>query len=63
MQQMWFAELMGFTENTPNIYRQLSCVDGQLHNQATGRAMRCGQLTMPKLAELRAEARHVSIAE
>ncbi len=50
---MWFEELTGFAEDAATIYSQLFYSNGQLYNNMNGRAFVCGELSTPKLAELR----------
>ncbi len=60
---MWFEQLMGFAENTTDIYRQRSDVERLLHNNVTGKILYCGQFTISTFAEFQSEARHVSLAK
>lgn len=54
----WFETLTGFRERSPNQVRQNLAVDGEtLTSHVNGRAMICGQLEIPSLAELREHAR------
>ena len=51
---MWFEELTGFSETTPDEVREKLCVDGErLISRVNGREMVCGRLETPSLAELR----------
>ena len=51
---MWFKELVGFREESPQQVREnLSVSDGVLHSKVNGRSFRCGILETPSLAELR----------
>ncbi len=50
----WFEALTGFAESTPEQARQKLRVDGEtLTSLVNGRAMACGRLETPSLAELR----------
>ncbi|MEZ4265974.1 MAG: hypothetical protein R3F39_06315 [Myxococcota bacterium] len=52
---MWFEELMGFAEQSPEQVRSKIRCDGErLISGVNGRVVRCGRLTTPSLAELRA---------
>lgn len=51
---MWFEDLMGFAERSPEQVRARIDVDGEyLVSKANGRRIRCGRLSMPSLGELR----------
>jgi len=54
---MWFEELTGFVEESPEQVRKHITVDGvQLTSHANGRRLICGELETPSLAELRSRA-------
>ena len=54
----WFEALTGFAESTPEQVRQKLRVDGEtLTSLVNGRAMACGRLETPSLAELRQRVR------
>ena len=51
---MWFEELMGFPETSPLAVREQISVEGEwLTSHGNGRALACGRLETPSLAELR----------
>jgi hypothetical protein len=51
---MWFEELTGFRETSPQQVRNNITADGDiLKSRVNGRIMTCGRLEMPSLAELR----------
>ncbi len=51
---MWFDELMGFVEKSPQQVREHIAVDGaSLVSRVHARRVRCGTLNTPSLAELR----------
>jgi hypothetical protein len=51
---MWFYNLTGFHERTPDDVRSNLLLDGEkLTSRVNGRAMGCGRLEIPSLAELR----------
>jgi len=51
---MWFEELTGFTEDTPQQVRKNISVDGEiLTSHVNGKEIACGQLEMPRLGNLR----------
>lgn len=53
---MWFADLTGLDADDPATVRAAIKVDGEwLTSRANGRRMRAGRLTLPSLAELRAQ--------
>lgn len=53
----WFQELAGLPEGTPDQVRAAFDCDGEhLVARKTGRRMRAGRLSLPSLADLRAEA-------
>lgn len=55
---MWFEWLMGFAEESPPQVRANIALDGDtLRSLVNGRVLRCGQLEMPTLAELRHRVR------
>ncbi len=55
MREKWFEKLFGFTETDPEtVYRKLDCRKGVLKSAVNGRSYRCGELSVPSLAELRA---------
>ncbi len=57
---MWFEELTGFREESPEQVRERLNVDGVvLKSLVNGREMICGQLETPSLAELRERVRSV----
>jgi len=54
---MWFEQLMGFAEESPEQVRGLIAVDGEhLVSSVNGRRVAFGRLSTPSLAELRAAA-------
>lgn len=54
---MWFQRLMGFAEQSPEHVRSMIEHRGEyLVSRANGRRVRCGWLSTPSLAELRAAA-------
>lgn len=54
---MWFEETFGFRETDPATVRATMKLDGtRLTSRANGRVFRCGELTTPSLADLRARA-------
>lgn len=58
---MWFEDLMGFAETTPEQVRSHLTLDGdRLTSHANGKTYGCGRLETPSLAELRARAPHRS---
>ena len=55
---MWFEELMGFREESPEQVREnllLSESDGLLTSKVNGKSYVCGKLEIPQLADLRAK--------
>lgn len=51
---MWFEQLTGFQEESPEQVRErLTLEGGQLVSRVSGRRMVCGRLETPSLAELR----------
>ena len=51
---MWFEELIGFPETSPLAVREQISVEGEwLTSHGNGRALACGRLETPSLAELR----------
>ncbi len=51
---MWFEDLMGFAEQSPEQVRaNIDCDGERLVSRVNGRSVRCGRLTTPSLAELR----------
>lgn len=53
---MWFERLVGFPEGTGDDVRSRLAVDGEwVTSSGNGRRMRSGTLTMPSLAQLRAD--------
>lgn len=51
---MWFRDLVGFEESTPEEVRSRLLVDGdRMTSLVNGREMGCGSLEVPSLAELR----------
>jgi len=58
---MWFERLMGFVEQSPEQVRANIALDGEeLISKVTGLRVRCGRLTTPSLAELRAATRELA---
>ena len=54
---MWFEELTGFVEKSPEQVRKHITVDGvELTSHVNGRRLICGELETPSLAELRSRA-------
>ncbi|MCB9785084.1 MAG: hypothetical protein H6744_00195 [Deltaproteobacteria bacterium] len=54
---MWFEELMGFAEESPEQVRaNIRCDGERLVSRVNGRVVRCGTLSTPSLAELRVAA-------
>jgi hypothetical protein len=52
---MWFEELTGFKEQSPDQVRELLSVEGDhIHSLVNGRSFRHGRLEIPSLQELRA---------
>jgi len=55
---MWFEALTGFREASPQRVRENIIVDGEvLKSRVNGKAMNCGRLETPSLAELRERVR------
>src|SRR5262245_13363422 len=55
---MWFEELTGFAETSPQQVRTNITVEGQaLNSLVNGKVLICGELETPSLAELRARVR------
>ncbi|PHN05170.1 hypothetical protein [Flavilitoribacter nigricans] len=53
---MWFEQLTGFPESSPEQVREnLEVKDGILRSRVNGKTYRCGNLEIPALAELRAK--------
>lgn len=51
---MWFEELMGFPESSPeNVHENITHEGKFLVSRVNGRRVRCGSLTVPSLDELR----------
>lgn len=54
---MWFEDLTGFIEESPNLVRANLEVNGNtITSRVNGKSMICGQLETPSLAELRSAA-------
>lgn len=54
---MWFQELFGFEEETPEQVRENLVLQGEvLHSNVNGRSFQCGTLEIATLEELRAKA-------
>jgi hypothetical protein len=55
---MWFEELTGFREASPQQVRDNLIVDGEtLKSRVSGRRLICGRLETPSLTELRERVR------
>lgn len=60
---MWFEELTGFKEVSPNQVRKNLSLDGdKLTSEVTGNSMICGTLTTPSLGNLREKVRSLNVA-
>ena len=60
MSMSWFQDLTGFREENPNQVRQLLSLDSEsltITSSVNARAMVCGRLETPTLAELREDLR------
>jgi hypothetical protein len=56
---MWFEDLVGFVEESPEQVRRQISVDGvELRSLVNGRQLICGEFSIPSLAELRSRALH-----
>ena len=52
---MWFKDLMGFLEESPqNVQENLTVTDGVLTSRINGKSYKIGDLEIPSLGDLRA---------
>jgi len=59
---MWFKELTGFQEESPEKVRQLLSIEGDsLRSLVNGKSFRYGQLEIPSLQELRTKTKQLAI--
>lgn len=59
---MWFEELTGFVEQSPDQVRSSLIVDNEtLTSQVNGKSYQCGKLTIPTLSALRKQASTLDI--